>query len=161
MKSEFPNLARLSPTPIDVVAEVTAITEQELWAAGIDVSTFDFPIRGEVPTHAFGVLSTWHFERCWYYWVAKGPGLPPEIADRLHETHGKEVRVDGHCMCPSPREWLKGFAVGMYHVDTPAGLKALADAILSVYDPSKDPEATPHVGLRRPGIDVKVRQLNP
>jgi hypothetical protein len=69
-----------------------------------------------------------------------------EAAERLHATHGTQVRVDGHCGCPSPREWFKGFGVGHYHVDTPAGLKALADAIRSVYDASKDPDATPRTG---------------
>lgn len=140
----FPNLARREATP-EVFAEVTAIAEAELIAGGIKCTRMPFG-RGEVPSGAFGSLSMWGFERCWYYWSAKGPGLPLEVAERLHASHGKDVRVDGHCGCPSPREWFKGFGVGAYHIDTPEGLKALADALLSVYDASKDPDATPRTG---------------
>lgn len=149
----FPNLARrhrdlLPEAAAVVVAEVTAITDAELIAAGIEVSEIRFPVSmsGEVPTQTLGSLSMWSFQRAWYYWRASGPGLPVEVAEKLHATHGREVRVDGHCMCPSPRDWYKGFGVGSYHVDSPAGLKALADAILSIYDASKDPDATPRTG---------------
>jgi hypothetical protein len=79
-----------------------------------------------------GALSLWHFTRAWYYWSAEGPGIPCDIAEKLHATHGKQVRVAGHCGCPSPSEWFKGFAVGSYHIDTPEGLKALADVIRSI-----------------------------
>jgi hypothetical protein len=48
---------------------------------------------------------------------------------KLYETNKKDVRVAGHCGCPSPLEWYKGLAVGNYHVDSPEGLKALADTI--------------------------------
>ncbi len=119
----------------------------ELSQAGIKSTIMDGDRdRSEVPGFVFGSLSFWSFERAWYYWVAKGPGLPVEIADKLHETHGKSVRVAGHCMCPSPREWYKGFPVPDYHVDTQEGLNALADAIRSVYDASKDPESQPYCG---------------
>ena len=85
--------------------------------------------RREVDTSIAGELHQWSFRRAWSYWVAEGPGLPPTYATPLHEAHGNDVRVDGHCGSPSPLEWHKGFAVGMYHVDTPTGLKALADAL--------------------------------
>lgn len=146
--SGFPNLASGDHSS-ENIGITTSITDSELWAAGIGVSSIRFPVRGEVPTRSYGVLSMWGFQRAWYYWVAKGPGMPVEVAERLHESHGKEVRVDGHCGCPSPREWFKGFGVGHYHVDTPEGLKALAEAILSVYDPDTDPNATLHTGQRR------------
>ena len=82
-----------------------------------------------------GSAGPWTFERAWYYWIARGAaGLPPDIADRLHEEHGESVRVDGHCGCPSPREWLKGFGPILYHVDTPEGLAALATAIRGVLE---------------------------
>lgn len=135
----FPNLARGKATP-EVFAEVTAIAEAELIAAGIKYTPMPFG-RGEVPSGAFGSLSMWAFERRWYYWSATGPGLPVDVAEKLHESHGRQVRVAGHCACPSPREWYKGFGVGSYHIDTPEGLKALADALLSVYDGAKDPDA--------------------
>jgi len=137
--SGFPNLATGQNPPLDVIADVTAIAEAELRAAGIDVFILPFA-RGEVPSHALGTLSMWGFERAWYYWRAKGPGLPVEVAEHLHASHGRQVRVDGDCTAPSPRERFKGFGVGSYHVDTPEGLKALADALRSVYDAGK---ATP------------------
>lgn len=85
--------------------------------------------RGEVQSIVIGDLHGWHFKRAWYYWTATGPGLPPHYADALHVLFGKEVRVAGHCGCPSPFEWYKGFAVGDYHIDTPRGLQALGTAL--------------------------------
>ena len=35
---------------------------------------------------------------------------------------------------PSPLEWFKGLAVGSYHVDSPEGLKALADTIKKIVE---------------------------
>ncbi len=90
---------------------------------------------GEVKTSIMGVLNGWKFERAWYYWMASGPGIELEAADRLHEAHGKTVRVAGHGGCPSPREWFKGLAVGHYHVDDSDGLKALADTIKALTEP--------------------------
>lgn len=129
----FPNLARRNPTEEDI-KRVTAICEAELEAAGIEPHIWSFLVNkdAEVPSRCVGSLSRWVFKRAWYYWIAEGAGIPPDIAERLHATHGSQVRVEGHCACPSPREWLKGFAVGSYHVDTPEGLKALADTIKSV-----------------------------
>lgn len=137
------NLARRDKTP-EVIEEITAKCEDELTAAGIPIYTMKFLAeQGEVPSASRGQLSMWGFKRAWYYWVATGPGLPPAVADALHEAHGRVVRVDGHCGCPSPREWFKGFGVGCYHVDTQEGLNALAAAIKSVYDSTLDPTAQP------------------
>lgn len=134
----FPNLARREPFDLATVAEVTALCEAELTAAGIKVNVIPaFPgARGEVPANVVGSLSMWLFERRWYYWSAHGPGLPVDVAEKLHATHGTQARVAGHCGCPSPREWYKGFGIGDYHIDTPEGLKALADALRSIYDES-------------------------
>jgi hypothetical protein len=129
----FPNLARQQNPTDAMIAEVTERCEAELQAAGIDVVKIGFLLKGEVPSKAFGSLHGWDFDRAWYYWRAKGPGIPLEAAERLHATHGQQVRVDGHCGCPSPREWFHGFGCGSYHVDSPEGLKALADTIRSVY----------------------------
>lgn len=103
----------------------------ELTAAGIRVETMPEILRttGEVKTVIVGTLHGWVFKRSWRYWVAEGPGLPPTYADPLHAKAGKDVRVAGHCGCPSPFEWHKGFGVGLYHVDTSAGLAALASAL--------------------------------
>lgn len=89
----------------------------------------------EVPTSIVGLYNGWTFERAWYYYRAKGDGIPPEIAQEFHQTWGKQVRVEGHCGCPSPLEWCKGFAVGSYHIDTPAGLKAFVQLLDKVYKP--------------------------
>ena len=105
----------------------------ELNLAGIEVHRYEMlRDRGEVKTAVIGSLYGWSFSRAWYYWVAKGPGIPPAYADVLHKHYGEEVRVDGDCTCPSPKEMFKGFAVGHYHVDTQIGLKALADVIRKV-----------------------------
>lgn len=105
-----------------------AISE-ELRSAGIEVSRFSVDMKREVQTRVFGYLHGWYFQRAWSYWVAEGPGIEVGTAEILHQSFGREVRVAGHCGCPSPREWFKGLACGSYHVDTPRGLKALADTI--------------------------------
>jgi len=126
------NLAR-HVTDDGVIREVTQQATAELEEAGIKPLTVPILLLGrEVPAKVIGSLCGWTFERAWTYWIAKGPGLPVEIADRLHETYGREVRVDGHCGAPSPREWFHGFGVGHYHVDSQAGLGALAKALMSV-----------------------------
>lgn len=121
----FPNYAGRS--------DVDDQCESELRSAGIIAERWEvFRDQLEVKTSVRGTLHGWLFERAWYYWVARGPGVPPQFADKLHESHGKSVRVDGHCGCPSPLEWCKGFAVSQYHVDTPDGLAALAETLREV-----------------------------
>lgn len=93
---------------------------------------------GEVKTSVIGCLHGWEFKRAWYYWMCSGPGIEVVAAERLHAAHGKAVRVAGHCGCPSPREWFKGLACGSYHVDSPEGLKALADTIRSLVTPNAE-----------------------
>ena len=106
---------------------------EELEIAGIESHVKDWnKDNGEVHTKIIGTLNLWKFERAWYYWVANGPGIPPNIAEKLHKEYGKDVRVDGHCGCPSPKEWFKGFAVGHYHVDTQEGLNALTKVIQDI-----------------------------
>jgi hypothetical protein len=86
----------------------------------------------EVKTSVIGYLWGWEFKRACYYWMCKGPGIEVAAAEALNVSHGRSVRVDGHCGCPSPREQFKGLACGSYHVDDPEGLKALADTIRSL-----------------------------
>lgn len=114
----------------DKDAEIAA----ELETAGIPVHRMPefMRMKREVQTIIMGDLHGWTFERAWYYWVAKGPGIDVETAERLHAAHGNAVRVDGHCGCPSPREWFKGFACGHYHVDSQEGLNALANTLREV-----------------------------
>jgi len=119
----FPNMAGRQ--------DIDDALSAELEAAGIVVHRSPIAKNGrsEVDTEVMGTLHGWLFKRAWRYWVADGPGIEVAAAERLHATHGREVRVAGHCGCPSPTEWFKGLAVGDYHVDTPDGLKALADTI--------------------------------
>jgi hypothetical protein len=109
--------------------------EAELHSAGIPIERLPLWMRDpnrEVKTTIVGSLHGWVFTRAWRYWVCTGPGIPCYEAMMLHEVFGEEVRVDGHCGCPSPLEQFKGLGVGHYHVDTIRGLKALADAIRQV-----------------------------
>lgn len=102
----------------------------ELEAAGIAVERVEcLRSKGEVKSAVIGSLHGWGFRRAWRYWNAEGPGIEVSAAEALHATHGRVVRVEGHCACPSPREWNRGLATGSYHIDSPAGLKALADTI--------------------------------
>lgn len=127
-RTMFPNLAGAPDLEADWVCA------SELSAAGITAQRFEFLRKsaGEVHTAVLGELPHWGFRRAWYYWVAEGPGIPPAYADTLHVAHGTAVRVNGHCGSPSPREQFRGFAVGLYHVDTLEGLCALADTIRRV-----------------------------
>lgn len=124
VRHAFPNRAGDHADTDDVLAA-------ELAAAGITVEKHEFLRRRnrEVKTAVIGSLHGWSFERAWYYWVATGPGIELEAAEKLHAAHGRSVRVDGHCGCPSPGEWFKGLACGSYHVDDQEGLNALADTI--------------------------------
>jgi hypothetical protein len=88
----------------------------------------------EVPSALIGDLHGWVFRRAWRYWVARSERtvLLFQYAEPLHEKYGNEVRVDGHCCCPSPKEWLNQpwhIGVNCYHVDTQDGLNALVKAI--------------------------------
>ena len=108
----------------------------ELVYAGITPIHHIIQLKGEVPTHFTGELHEWTFRRAWYYWVATGPPLPLKYASPFHKLIGDEVRVHGHCDCPSPEEWCgedgvhKGDgSVKLYHIDTQRGLMMLSAVI--------------------------------
>lgn len=107
---------------------------KELTEAGIEVKYYAKMPPGEVPANVYGELNGWTFERAWYYWIATGPAIPTTIAETLHATHGQEVRVEGHCGCPSPSEYCGDQGVSSYHVDSQKGLNALAKTISSIKD---------------------------
>jgi hypothetical protein len=130
-RTTFPNLARHHDGKPD--PEVEEVIRQELASAGIESHSLPRTIRGEVPTYLVGELCLWGFTRAWYYWVAEGPGIPPDVAQEFWKGWGKEVRTDGHCGCPSPLEWKHGFAIGSYHIDTLEGLAAFAQLLKSIY----------------------------
>lgn len=85
-------------------------------------------------------LFGWKFSRAWYYWIAEVQyenaeyGIPVGLAEDFHSVYGKEVRVAGHCGCPSPKEWYKGKPCICYHVDTPRGFEALVQLLKRRYD---------------------------
>lgn len=124
-KKVFPNMAG-----VDTCDETL---EKELLEAGIEVIKLPIHVpQSEVPSKLIGSVERWSFKRAWYYWVAEGPGISVEDATDLFHTHGQEVRTEGHCGCPSPKEWNKNFGTGMYHVDTQEGLNALAAMIRKI-----------------------------
>ncbi len=124
--ARFPNLAGDTDCDLHIV--------KELERAGIEGIKMPWARKAEVASHYIGHLNGWEFTRAWYYWTAKAEGnlLLFKHADPLHGEHGEEVRVDGHCGCPSPREWCKApwrIGVSLYHVDSQEALNALAEAI--------------------------------
>ena len=149
-RTMFPNLARRKPESLAsdkeagdwgiVCAHVDHAIRKELKAAGIKSSGPHVWLRdrGEVPSGYIGEHCRWGFERAWYYWIAKGPGIPADKAEEFHKEWGTQVRVEGHCGCPSPLEYNHGFAVGRYHIDTQEGLCAFAKLLESIYIPGKD-----------------------
>ena len=123
-------------------ADPDDVLRQELATANIEVLDYwDASESGEVRTAIKGGLHGWLFERAWYYWRAKGPGIPPREAEVLHEAHGRDCRVDGHCGCPPP-SYCKGFAVSAYHIDTQAGLNALAATIRQIVEAAEAAKET-------------------
>lgn len=129
----FPNLARHG-TP-EENPDVKIQVKKELKEAGITFSDAWWVDGGEVPAGGLGEHHLWSFRRAWYYWVAKGPGIPPELAEEFHKEWGTQVRVQGHCGCPSPLEYMEGFAVDLYHIDTQEGLNAFAKLLESIHKP--------------------------
>ena len=157
-KRVFPNLARSVPSQVipddlrkAVFKEVDDVVRAELVEAGIltgdengkttrNYMEADFirEVNGQfkkVPTAIFAAKYGWKFERRWYYYVAQGYGIPPDVAEEFHKTWGTQVRVEGHCGCPSPLEWCHGFAVGSYHIDTQEGLNAFVKLLESIWRP--------------------------
>jgi hypothetical protein len=77
------------------------------------------------------------FCRAWYYWVVIGL-VPLYVANELYENPigKKDVRVSGHCGCPSPIEWIKNRhliaghqCVECYHIDSQEGLNLFVQTL--------------------------------
>ena len=113
----------------------------ELKEAGISILQYEFLRKDhpEVFTSVRGDLHGWYFVRCWYYWSATGPGIPPKYATKLHEEFGEEIRVNGHCGCPHPNT-LNGFAIRFYHIDTQKGLNAFAKLLNQIVNDNRKKE---------------------
>lgn len=139
-KRVFPNLARGFDAKPEDYPEVDETITRELTEAGIKVSEFPNINKGEVPTSIFcGSAHRWIFQRAWYYYIAKGDGIPPDIAEEFHKEWGTQVRVEGHCGCPTPLWNNEGFAIGSYHIDTQEGLNAFVKLLASIHKPRKSP----------------------
>jgi len=89
----------------------------------------------EVPASVVGLPHRWQLRRAWGYWIATGPGIPPEHAIPFDEEWGKEVRVTGDCACRGAEFWGQGFAIGVYHIDTQEGLSAFVKLLEKVHRP--------------------------
>lgn len=92
----------------------------------------------EVPTSVIGFAHRWKFERRWYYYSAEGPGIPPEFAVPFDKEWGKQVRAEGDGACRGAVHHGQGFGIGMYHIDTQAGLNAFIALLKKIHRPRKD-----------------------
>lgn len=84
--------------------------KRELLDAGIQLVEKD-RTKEEVPSTISGELGAFKFIRAWYYWIVEGK-MPLEVARELYrDPVGKaDVRVVGHCGCPSPDEpWIEWY----------------------------------------------------
>jgi hypothetical protein len=120
------------PNKAGTHADTNDILTAELIAAGIEAVKLPITLKNEVVTNIIGHIGPWSFERAWYYWRAKGPGIPIDDAIALHESLGEEVRVAGYAGGIDPRKAYSGFGVTDYHIDSAEGLKALADLIKKI-----------------------------
>jgi hypothetical protein len=152
---EYPYNSFLLPEADEIIKEVDAILRAEMVAAGIPASVTPDGNAGmmdmafgkaenlrlnngcfsEVPSKLVGFVHRWKFERAWYYYRAEGPGIPPEFAIPFDEKWGRQVRVNGDCACRGAAFWGDGFAIGDYHIDTPAGLKAFIELLATIHKP--------------------------
>lgn len=83
---------------------------RELREAGIGLINED-RTKTEVPSTISGEFGVFKFTRAWYYWIVEGK-MPLEVAKELYEdpVGRKDVRVAGHCGCPSPDEpWIEWY----------------------------------------------------
>lgn len=97
--------------------------ELELRRAGIDV-VFGDESNGEVRTKVTGAIGPFTFKRAWYYWMVEGP-MPLVAAIEMYRdpAGARDVRVEGLCGCPDPRDYCKRQStVNSYHIDTQEGL---------------------------------------
>ncbi len=129
----FQNLAINPEKNPELIVRNDDIVKSELELAGMQIETFDVLREGEVHTAHIGCYCGWTFKRAWRYYIAKGFGIPNDKAEEFHQIWGKQVRVDGHCGCPSPTEWYMGFTGNLYHIDKQEGLNAFARLLESIY----------------------------
>jgi hypothetical protein len=123
------------PQPADH-PDVQEIIVRELDEAGItERMRLNNSSHPEVPSGILCGIHCWSFTRNWYYWVASGPGIPPEHAIPFDKEWGREVRADGDCACRGAEFWGRGFGIGSYHIDTQEGLNAFVQLLARVHKP--------------------------
>jgi len=86
------NLAMPQNPSEETISFVSETCRTELETAGIETFEGGVSIHGEVPSRIHGQLGQWAFKRAWTYWIADGPGIPPEIAEELHAKQAGKPR---------------------------------------------------------------------
>ena len=115
------------------VEENNETIKSELTQADITIIDLHFELTGEVKTNYIGFSNGWTFYRRWRYYSAQaneGCILLFKYADELHKNFGNEVRVAGHCGCPSPNKHHNEnyhMGVSSYHIDSIEGLCAFVN----------------------------------
>lgn len=89
---------------------------EELLKVGVMAVQLPESDHPEVKSEYEGQLLGWKFRRQWYYWSVSCEdileyGLDMKYASPLHALAGQEVRLAGHCGCPSPDDgfWMEKF----------------------------------------------------
>lgn len=85
--------------------------QKELLKAGVEIVEHNQPLKNsEIQTTLTGKIGNFEFRRAWYYWVVSGE-VPLNVAKELYENpNGREdIRVMGHCGCPSPEKWAEHY----------------------------------------------------
>ncbi len=135
----FPNLARRHESTPEDFPEVQETIERELSLAGIKFKLGESRLdHGEVPYNGIGTSNRWVFSRNWYYWVAKGPGIPPTFANEFDQQWGREARAEGDAGCSGSLALNGGFATSLYHIDTQEALNAFVCLLSRVNTPSPE-----------------------
>lgn len=81
---------------------------QELTRARIPRVTHRSHCVHEVPWSITGKLGPFTFTRAWTYWIVEGL-VPLAVAQELYDdpVGVTDIRVTGHCGCPSPAEYSR------------------------------------------------------
>jgi len=111
---------------------------------------------GEVPASLIGEHGRFRFERAWYYWVVNGP-VPLDVAQAMYEDpRGRnDVRVDGNCGCPEPKD-----RVMLYHIDSQDGLNLFAEKVLGTRPlPPTQEEKEAALDIARGDSGARVRTV--
>lgn len=117
---------------------------EELLKVGVMAVPLPKSNHPEVKSLYEGQFLGWKFRRQWYYWSVScedvlGHGLDMKYASPLHALAGQEVRLAGHCGCPSPDDgfWMEKFdkdgnhLIAQKDLDTCKGYSESDDSVLA------------------------------